>query len=183
MKLQQLLFLLILFSACKGRADSKDAIEEIIANAPAATHMNTGKDPYKLDVPEGWTTEHRSAYGIDYYFLFAPKTKEDPNTNINVLTESIQGLTLTEYRRKSIESIKRAVPDAEILNQGNIQANGIDGVWYSYTMSPGGSEASLVCYMFSKNGSVYSITAGTIPKHAARYRKLFDKVAMSIKFY
>ncbi len=174
-------FLLIL-TACGGKNKYRKAADEMASNAPEPTNMNAGKREYTIAIPEGWTAEHRSANGVDYYFLLAPKTKDDPNTNINVTTEFMQHLSLEDYEAKSIESVKKYIPTSAITAQGDIDANGLNGKWYSYTIEPQGIKASLVNYVFPKDGIAYTITAGTQTKDAARYRNTFDSVARSLRF-
>jgi hypothetical protein len=143
--------------------------------------MNVGKENYTIDVPEGWTTAHTTYGGSNYYILGAPKTEDDPNTNINVITERMQNYSLETYREKAIESLKQAIPSVTILAEGYTEANGIKGGWYSYTMAPQGMEASLISYIFPKNNIAYIVTGGTQLKDAARYRSTFDRIAKSIK--
>lgn len=176
------IFFLIIAAACKSKSNYRKAADEIAANSQGTTNMNAGKRNYSLYIPEGWTSEHRNAYGVDCYFILAPKTATDPNTNINVVTEYMQNLGLDEYKARTIESIKKAIPSASILAQGDINANGLKGGWYSYSMVPQGIEATLVCYIFPQDSVAYIITAGTQTKDASRYRSTFDSVARSFKF-
>lgn len=175
-------FLLVLLQACRTKSNYRKAADEIVVKAGGTEGMNTGGARYGLYVPDGWTTANRTNYGVDFYYLFAPKTAEDPNTNINVTTEFMRSMSLTTYREKTIEAIRQAIPSANILSWGVITANGLDGVWYSYSMEPQGIKATLVNYIFPKDGVAYIITAGTQTKDAARYRALFDSVARSFKF-
>jgi hypothetical protein len=175
-------FLLLLAASCDGQSKYRKAADEIAANAPSAKNMNVGKDNYSLYIPAGWDTARQRAYGVDYYFIFAPKTQDDPNTNINVQTEYMQNLSLEEYRRLTIKSVEKGIPSSVMLAQGDITANGLKGAWYSYSLGPQDIEATLVSYIFPKNGVAYIITAGTQTKDAARYRSLFDSVAKSLKF-
>lgn len=171
--------LLVILLACKSKGQK--AIDEIAEHMPDPVNMNLGKENYTIDVPEGWTTAHTIYGGINYYFLGAPKTEDDPNTNINVITERMRNYSLETFREKSIESLKQAIPSVTILAEGYIEANGIKGGWYSYTMAPQGMEASLVSYIFPKNNIAYIVTGGTQLKDAARYRSTFDRIAKSIK--
>lgn len=72
----------------------------------------------RLDVPVGWKTSHQVIYGIDYYYLSAPKTEADPNTNINVITERMQNLSLDTFLEKTMEQVKLSIPSAVIFNIG-----------------------------------------------------------------
>ncbi|MDO6429783.1 hypothetical protein Q4E93_04265 [Flavitalea sp. BT771] len=172
----------IVWAACDFRSKYHKAADEMAAKLPESTNMNVGKQNYSLYIPKGWTTEHRSAYGIDYYYLLAPKTEEDRNTSINVITEFMQNLSLEVFKTKAIESVKRGIPSASNFEEGGLTANGLQGAWYSYTMEPQGIKAALVSYIFPKDGIAYTITAGTEVKDPSRYRSLFDSIARSLKF-
>lgn len=174
------IILLIAVASCKSKY--RKAADEIVANIPEPTTMNVGKEKYSLYIPDGWTTEHRNYYGVDYYYLMAPKTNDDPNTSVNVATEFMQNLSLDDFLKGTIQSVKKAIPSAVILGQGEIMANDLKGVWYSYNMEPQGIRATLVSYIFPKDGVAYIVTAGTQTKDAVKYRETFDKVAKSFKF-
>ena len=174
------IFLLIGATACQSKY--RKAADKIVANAPKPTNMNVGKEKYILHIPNGWTTEHRDVYGVDYYYLMTPKTKDDPNTSINITNEFMQNLSLEDYLIGTIQSVKKSIPSAVILGQGEIVAIRLKGSWFSYNMEPQGIKVTLVTYIFPKNGIAYIITAGTQTKDAAKYRSTFDRVAKSFKF-
>lgn len=174
------LALIIAATSCKS--NYRKAADEIVSKAPEPTNMNVGKEKYSLYVPNGWTTEHRNNYGVDYYYIIAPKTNDDPNTSVNVANEFMQNLSLDDYLQGTILSVKKSIPSAVILGQGEIAANGLKGVWYSYNMEPQGIKATLVSYIFPKDGVAYILTAGTQTKDAEKYRPTFDKIAKSFKF-
>jgi hypothetical protein len=178
-----ILISIILFwgaTACKNKYQK--AADELAANAPAPINMNAGKEKYTVQIPNGWTTKNRLAYGIEYYFLLAPKTADDPNTTINIISEFMQNLSLDDYLAGTIQSIKKSIPSAAVVGQGEIVATGLKGAWYTYNMEVQGIETTIVSYLFPKNGVAYIITAGTQPKDAQKYRKTFDQVAESFKF-
>jgi hypothetical protein len=174
------IFLLTVLIGCKSKYAK--AVDEIAENLPESKNMNAGTQNYFVDVPNGWTTKKTTYQGIDYYFLLAPKTIDDPNTNINIITEYMQKFSLEVYKEKAIEALKKAIPSASILNEGKIEANGLKGTWYSYVMEPAGTKSSLISYIFPKDGVAYIITAGTQVKDASHYRRTFDIVAKSFRF-
>lgn len=180
----RIIFISILLSATIVSCENKykKAADEIAAAAPKNGNMNAGKKKYSLYIPGGWTTEYQTVYGVDYYYIMAPKTRDNPNTSINVSSEFMQHLSLQDYLKGTIASVKKTIPSAVILNEGEIRANGLQGVWYSYNMEPQGLQVSLVCYIFQKDGVAYLITAGTQTKDAVKYRTLFNKVAQSFRF-
>ncbi|SHM50827.1 hypothetical protein SAMN05444266_108315 [Chitinophaga jiangningensis] len=176
------LCLLLTLLACNNKSVYRKAADEIVEQIPANHHLNVGNRRYNIYVPAGWTTNTRTEYGIDYYFLLAPKTAADPNTNINVITEDMQHYTLEEYMQKTIQAVMKAIPSAVILDQGLIETDSLKGAWYKYNMEPRGIKATLVSYVFPKDNIAYIITAGTQTKDAGRYRPLFDSVATSFRF-
>ncbi len=180
MRFTFIIILVITFSSCKSKY--RQAADEIAVKLPNTSNMNAGKEKYSLQIPKGWTTENKLVYGIDYYYLMAPKTEDDPNTNINVVNEFMQNLSLNDYLIGTIQSVKKSIPSTVILGQGEIDANGLKGVWYNYNMEVQGIKATIVSYIFPRNGVAYIITAGTQTKDAQKYRKLFDTVAESFKF-
>lgn len=175
-----ILFLTILL-ACKN-GSYKKAADEIAANLSETTNMNRGKDKYTLYVPKGWTTKNSTHYGVDYYFLTAPYTKVDPNTNINFITEYMQNMNTEDFRMKSIISLTKAIPSASVLELGDVNANGLRGKWYSCTMEPQGIKSFLKSFIFPHDGVAYIITGGTQLYDSSRYIRTFDTVAQSLRF-
>jgi hypothetical protein len=110
-------FLAMIFS-CITKSRYQKTADEIAAKMPPSHNMNVGKEKYNLYVPTGWTTKHQTAYGMDFYYLLAPKTADNPNTNINVMTEYMQNLSLQEYLQKGIESVVQGIPSSQILGRG-----------------------------------------------------------------
>ena len=175
-------FCLLALIACISKSKYQKAADEMAAKLPPASNTKIATEDYSIFIPPGWKTEHRTAYGMNFYYLLAPKTPDNPNTNVNVLAEYMQNLTLEQYRQAVIESILKGIPTAEILGKGDITANGLRGAWYCYSMEPLGLKSTLVGYIFPKNGVAYLITAGTQTKDFGTYRSLFDSIARSLKF-
>ena len=167
-------------SACQS--DSGRYAKKILENSPSPVNMNAGKDQYTVYLPDGWTTSSQTYNEVDYYFLIAPQTADDPNTNINITTEYMQEMSLIEYVAGDKASIMKSVPGATMLDEGTITADTCKGVWFRYTMDGEGVHATLISYVFPHKGVAYALTAGTQTKDAARYRPLFDKIASSLRF-
>src|SRR4051812_4866259 len=94
--------LVILAVSCHTKNKYERAADEILSNT-STKNMNAGSENYSLYIPDGWTTSRQRSHGVNYYFLFAPKTPNDPNTNINVISEDMQNLSLDKYCQKTIE--------------------------------------------------------------------------------
>jgi hypothetical protein len=178
-KIVVVMILTVAVVSCKSKY--RKAADEIAANMPKPVNMNVGKEKYTVDIPQGWTTENRNVYGIDYFYLMAPKTIDDPNTSINIANEFMQNMSLEDYLARTIVSLKKAIPSAEILGQGKIEANDLKGAWLSYDMEQQGIEATLIAYIFPKDGIAYMLTAGTQRKDILKHKITFDKVARSFK--
>lgn len=77
------LFTLLVAISCEQKSKYRKAADAMAANTPSAKNMNAGKANYSLYVPPGWTTAHQTAYGVNYYFILAPKTRK---TRIQIST-------------------------------------------------------------------------------------------------
>ncbi|WP_343691601.1 hypothetical protein [Chitinophaga sp.] len=177
-KIVGLLFLTLAL-ACNTKKQPKTADE--VLSSVNKTNLNKGRQDFHLDTPEGWTTDRKTVQGIDYYYIIAPNTGEVPGTNINMVSESMQGITLKEYITKSMSTLKRLLPTSEIIANGDIEVNGIQGVWYNYTMEMQGVKADLMAYVLPKDGIAYVITGTCPPGKKGKYRPIFDAVAKSFK--
>ena len=74
-------FLLVILIACDARSKHKKAAEEIAAKMTGTKGLNVGKQNYHLYIPDGWTTEHRSAYGIDYLWRVKSRLGNDSGSS------------------------------------------------------------------------------------------------------
>ena len=173
--------LLFFFYSCISQSKEKTLEERIIDIG--TKNMNEGKSKYSIFVPENWTTEQKKIGGIDYYFLLAPKTKEDPNTNVNIITENMRDMDLYTFRKGAIKSLLKTIPSVNITDTGSIRSDtGLLGVWYTYTFSEEDTEAKLKSFFYSKDRIAYVITAGTIKQNFDKYLELIDKIGSSFKF-
>lgn len=173
---------LILLIGCKEKSEYRKAAEEIAANLPDTRGLNIGVAEYELIVPNGWTESHFSEFGIDYYFISAPKTLEDQNTNVNVITESMNNYSLQTYTNKAIDGLKAAIPTAVILSRGEYSTNGIKASWYKYNMAPRGIKVILTSYIFPKDNIAYVVTCGTQLRDTAKHEATFKMIIRSFKF-
>ena len=177
-KIVGLLFLTLAL-ACNTKKQPKTADE--VLSSINKTNLNKGSQDFHLDTPEGWTTDRKTIQGINYYYIIAPNTGEVPSPNINLVSESMQGVTLKEYITKSLSSLKQILPTSQVIANGDIEANGMQGAWYNYTMEMQGVKANLMAYVFSKDGIAYVITGTCPPVKSGKYRPIFDSVAKSFK--
>ncbi|RFS20136.1 hypothetical protein DVR12_20690 [Chitinophaga silvatica] len=171
--------LILAITACNRQTKNQRAADEILDKIPSTKTMNAGKHPYELYVPDGWKTENRKLRGVDYYFI-APA--DNPNINVNVVTETMSGLSLNDYSELNLNNIKRIIPSAVILGHGKTKINGVTSAWYKYTIEPQGINISLSSCLVPDKGVAYIITCGSLTKDADKYKNTFDTILKSFKF-
>lgn len=172
---------LFFFNSCISQNKEKTLEERVIDLG--TDNMNEGRSKYSIYVPENWTTKQERINGIDFYFLLAPKTKEDPKTNVNIISENMRDMDLYTFREGGIKSLLKTIPSAIITDTGSVRSDtGLLGVWYIYTFSEDGTVAKLKSFYYSKDKIAYVITAGTIKKNFDKYLELIDKIGSSFKF-
>lgn len=153
--------------------------EEILEKASTSKNINVGDKVYLVDIPNGWTTKDTSINNLKFYFLVAPTSDADFRTNINIINESMQGISFDEYKKKTIESMKHYMPNVEILESGDMKASDLAGSWFHYNLTQSGIKLGIINYTFPKDGIAYIITATTKAENLDKYRITFDAVAKS----
>ena len=135
-------------------------------------------DKFSINIPAGWRHHTEMSNGFKIFFLNAPPSAGF-SPNLNILTEHMQGLTTAQYLRISKENMikQNFVFDAE----GDFQANGITGSYFSTTLDYQGRKLSLKTFNFFKSGLAYIITGTCLGSQAGAYRPIFDKTVMSFK--
>jgi hypothetical protein len=177
---QSLLFtcILLLLFVSSGKSQYKNA-DEIQAGRSLLKYKTVGKGNYRINVPVGWTAEYTPAGGIN---LWAPKAKDDANTNINVLTDSMYGLKVWDYREKLIDNLKRTSGGVvTIMQRGDINVNGREGCWYRYIFDSAHLELERKSYIIPQNNTAYIITCNVPLKNVITHLYTFDSVARSIR--
>ena len=174
---------LLLVTSCKTETKTKDkSPDEILNEVSKLKTINVGNDNYIVNIPTDWTTKDTTLNGVSFYFLLAPKTDNDFNTNMNILNESMQGESFDDYKKKSIETMKKQMPSLKFLDNGDIEASNINGSWLHYKMEQSGLKIEIISYTFPKDGIAYIITATTKEGELDKYRNTFDAVAKSFRF-
>ncbi len=135
-------------------------------------------DKFSINIPAGWGHHTQMLNGFKIFFMNAPPS-DGFSPNLNILTESTQGLTNAQYIHISKEHMKQNnfVIDAE----GEFQANGIKGVYFSSKFDYQGRKLSSKSYNFIKGGLAYVITGTCLPGQAGAFRPIFDKTVKSFK--
>jgi len=133
---------------------------------------------FSITIPRGWSHHTEISSGFKIFFLNAPPS-DSFSSNLNILTEDMHGLTKAQYIQTSKEQMKKQnfIFDGE----GDFQANGIKGSYFSTTFDYQGRKLSLKTFNFIKGGLAYVITGTCLGSQADVYRPIFDKTVASFK--
>ena len=112
-----------------------------------------GDDNFTMEVAEGWTIEEIAGMS----FILAPNGM----SNVNVVAEGMQGLSLDEYVDISLGILIETFPDLELLMDEEFEVHGRAGVVIAYIS---GMIEAYVTYQFfiEVNNVAYIITYTSI---------------------
>jgi len=128
-----LLFALILITglvACGGDAETPAPVEnpdedsnDVIVNSSGDLFEG---DNWSMEIAEGWTIMEVMGFTV----LAAPG---GDGSNVNVVVESMQGMSLDDYIEASLDMIETVFSGVEITSSEHIYVNGKNAMFVAYT--------------------------------------------------
>jgi len=111
-------------------------------------------DGDQLFAGAGWSMEIADGWVINAGFLFAPSGN---GSNINVVTESMQGMSLDDYIDANLDALASMLEDVELIADEDIHINGKDGVFLAYASDFLGVH-TMYQFILEVDGTAYVIT-------------------------
>lgn len=118
---------LIVTAGCKSNPTS--AKDEKVADKVVNPNVrNVGNENYTVDIPISWSTKTEESGGYKLLEIKSPITSNDSsNVYINILTESMHGNSIDDYREATIKNIVENMPGTIMLDKGDIAAGDLRG--------------------------------------------------------
>lgn len=144
---------------------------------------------FSIQYPEDW--KFREDFGKDadlgsIVFLQSPSEgKHDlffENVHIfkEVLPDSVKNVN--DYLAYSKESLPSQLSEMEILEEGKTEIDGESSRWIIFNFVNNLQRVTSIGYMFYRDGKGLVLTATSRPEDFMSKRRLFEKIAKSIKF-
>jgi hypothetical protein len=133
---------------------------------------------FNIATPFGWQRRIQTSNGFEILFIVAP-TADGFSPNLNILTESLNGISTEEYLKTSAENMKNA--NMILDGSGDFQADGIQGKYSTSTFNYKGTDIATKSYVFIKDGLAYVLTGSCLISQKDTYRPIFDKTVKTFK--
>jgi hypothetical protein len=200
---------LFLFCACKGKSghktdasdiqfkvdtsqirhmDSLNAMErrsdsELLRKADSTPGINMGAGNFDIRTPAGWQRTDTLMGNIKAVMLSTPSPSIRFRTNINVVSESMHGLTLDQYEQLTINNMAKYIQQFALVGQGQRTIGDLHARWLHYSQSPEGLDLENICYIIPDKGVAYIITCSALKGHLLQSRGAFEQAVSSFRLH
>src|ERR1700744_3055037 len=144
-------------------AAGKSSTEEVRLNqASHSPGINAGAGKFDISTPAGWQRKDTVFGGISAVMLSTPSSDSGFQTNISIVSDSMQSLSPDEYQQQTILNLAKYVRQFVLTGKGEVMIGGIHTRWIQYTQRPIGFDLSNICYLVPNKGIVYIITCSSL---------------------
>lgn len=138
----------------------------------------------KMSYPTGWKVDDSGSVAKLVFASSKPdKTASGQafTPNINLMTESAQGLSLDEYHQVSQKNAKGMIPSYELTSETPITVGGEPAMLLESTFTQQGYDLKVMQLVMIKNDTAYVITATTVDSTWSKYSNLFETCLKSFR--
>jgi hypothetical protein len=168
--------LLLLGAACNNK---KHYTTEELLQKGQGPNMNAGTGKFSIGTPIAWQRMDTVLSGIHVTFLLGPSRNNEFRPNFNIVSESMQGLSLDSYFDKSIEPMSKYLENFSAGPKGEKDIDGIHAKWQQYSHHQNGYDIDVLVYFIPKDGIAYLITCSVPKGQLEQYQAKFDEALRS----
>jgi hypothetical protein len=161
--------------------DSMAAIQrqsdsELLKNANRLSGYNAGLDSIQVRTPAGWRRSDTLLGNIRAMMLDTASPNPRFRTNVNIVSDSLHGLTIDGYLRGTINSLAQYVPRFSPIGHGTRIFGSRSARWLHYTQDRDGLALENICYLVPERGIVYVITCSAVKGRLLQNRSAFETI-------
>jgi hypothetical protein len=162
--------------ASERRSDS-----ELLRKADSTPGINEGAGNFDIRTPTGWQRTDTLMGNIKAVLLSTPSPSIRFRTNINVVSESMHGLTLDQYEQLTINNMAKYIQHFALIGQGERAIGDLHARWLHYSQSPDGLDLENICYIIPDKGVAYIITCSALKGHLLQNHTAFEQTITSFR--
>jgi hypothetical protein len=163
-------------AALQRRSDS-----ELLRKADSTPGINEGAGNFDIRTPSGWQRTDTLMGTIKAVLLSTPSPSIRFRTNVNVVSESMHGLTLDQYEQLTINNMAKYIHQFALVGQGERTIGDLHARWLHYSQSPEGTDLENICYIIPYKGVAYIITCSALKGHLLQGRGAFEQAISSFR--
>lgn len=168
-----------LFFASCNNGKKQYTVKELLDKASQNPNLNAGAGNYSIDAPAGWRKSDTSINTIHVTFIFGPSDDNGFRENMNVVSESMQGLSVDDYFDRTAASMGNYLQNFSVGSKGEKNIDGIHGKWMQYVQRINGFDLDAILYIIPSNGVAYLITCSALKGRLDSYKAKFDQAVQT----
>ncbi len=156
---------------------------ELLRKADSTPGNNAGAGNFDIKTPAGWHRTDTLMGTIRAVMLSTPSPSIRFRTNVSVVSQSMNGLTLDQYEQLTINNMARYIHQFALIGQGDRTIGDLHTRWLHYSQSPEGLDLENICYIIPDKGVSYIITCSALKGHMLQSRGAFEQAITSFRIH
>jgi len=165
-------------SASQRRADS-----ELLRKADSTPGINAGAGNFDIKTPAGWQRTDTLMGNIKAIMLSTPSPSIRFRTNVSVVSQSMNGLTLDQFEQLTLNNMAKYIQHFGLIGQGERAIGTVHARWLHYSQSPDGLDLENILYIITDKGVAYLITCSALKGHLLQNHAAFEQAITSFRLH
>lgn len=163
-------------AAIQRRSDS-----ELLRKADSTPGINAGAGNFDIRTPAGWQRTDTVMGNIKAIMLSTPSPSIRFRTNISVVSQSMNGLTLDQFEQLTLNNMAKYIEHFALMGQGERAIGDLHARWLHYSQSPDGLDLENILYIITDKGVAYIITCSALKGHLLQNHAAFEQTITSFR--
>ncbi len=160
--------------AAQRRSDSI-----LLQRANSAPGINAGAGHFYISVPQGWRRVDTLIGNIRAVILDTASSFTGFRTNLNIVSDSLRGMSVDDYLAGTIKSLAQYVPQFSLIGKGERTFGSRSSRWLHYSQNREGTGLENICYIIPDKGVAYILTCSALKGRLSRYFPAFEQAVTS----
>lgn len=137
--------------------------------------INAGAGRFTISIPRGWQRVDTVVGNVRAVILDTLSARSTFKTNINVVSDSLRGLSPENYLAATISNMGVYIPRFVLIGKGERQVGGRAAQWIHYSQDRSGTEIENICYIIPDNGIAFIITCSALKGRLVQNYPAFER--------
>lgn len=146
----------------------------LLRRADSIPGVNAGMDNFEIRSPHGWRRVDTLLGKIRAVMLDTASVVLKFRTNVNVVGDSLRGLSIDDYLKGTINTLAQYVHQFSLIGQGERPIAGRSARWIHYTQDLDGTGVENICYLIPDSGIVYVVTCSALKGRLVQHYQAFE---------
>jgi hypothetical protein len=166
-----------LLAACQNGTGKQKTADELVKEAAKVQ----GSTNFDIEVPSGWTRMDTTMSGLKATFLMAPEAAGVFRSNLNIISQTMSGMSGDAYFDASIEYMGKIMNQFKVVDKGTKSIGGSTFHYIHYNDVQNGNLLDQALYMVPSGNNAFLITCTSVPAEAAKAQPAFEQAISSFK--